>query len=489
MPLMVKVCVSSRCRSTVAWLIAVVVGCSLMMVQGCRVLNAPSKAVHAITPGSRPKTEPEKVALIVQQLADEYALRIGQALDQYAQIRGTPEAASEVLRWKAVMQAYSMRIAGGYNPYGSLIDMVALISLNRTALEDHWVHTTNGAAFEPWLEASRVLETNAWDAAIAVFTPKQIDQLRSSLQKYRSEHVSSDYPLFARPLEFAAGLKSATASEDAENQSVLGFVGLDPTMGLDPAVQEVTRTRLFAERAMYTMQRMPNMIRLQTEILADDVLRQTQLQQTFSNTASLTESADRISRAAERISVTTAELPDRFSAERAVILSEMERQEGKLRELSAEVGRSIGAAEQLSDSLTITVTNFDALMKRFGVGEVRTNEAPNTNSQPFNILDYSQTAERIGAAARELNSLIGSVDQATPQVARFGQQAQADARKLINHCFQLGLIMLGVILVGAVSAGLIYRALARKLFPTDNISVSESRRERDRGNAVRSENP
>ena len=115
MPLTAKVSACSRCRSTVAWLIAIVLGSSLLvMVQGCRVLNAPTKAVQAITPGSKPKTDPEEVAMIVQRLADDYTLRTGQGIDECARLRNTPEAASEALRWKAVMLAYSMRIAGGY---------------------------------------------------------------------------------------------------------------------------------------------------------------------------------------------------------------------------------------------------------------------------------------------------------------------------------------------------------------------------------------
>ena len=39
------------------------------------------------------------------------------------------------------------------------------------------------------------------------------------------------------------------------------------TAGLDPAVREVTRTRLFAERAMFTFQHMPFLLRWQTELL------------------------------------------------------------------------------------------------------------------------------------------------------------------------------------------------------------------------------
>jgi len=42
---------------------------------------------------------------------------------------------------------------------------------------------------------------------------------------------------------------------------------VDPLAGLDPAVRELTQTRLFADRALYVVQRMPRLLRWQTELL------------------------------------------------------------------------------------------------------------------------------------------------------------------------------------------------------------------------------
>ena len=117
----------------------------------------------------------------------------------------------------------------------------------------------------------------------------------------------------------------------------------------------------------------------------------------------------------------------------------------------------------MSSSLTITLTNFDALMKRFGVGEPSTNAAPNTNSQPFDILDYGKTAGQIGDMAKDINALIASVNQSVPQLNRLSQQASADAQSVVDHSFRLGLVLIVVLLAGAVAAALAYRILANKL--------------------------
>ena len=464
-----------RWGATPRWLILIATGISLMVLsQGCSVLRAPGKAVHAITPGTKSANmEPAEVENLVQRLADEYSLRTGQALDEYARLRGTPEAASEALRWKVVVLTYSMRIASAPNPYENLVDMTAVISLNRSALEDYWIHTAHGEAFAPWLESSRVLETNVWQAAATVFTSAQVNELRQAIDRYRREHTNVVQPLFTRPQEFASSLRLAAAKSESQT-SLFGFIGLDATMGLDPAVQEVTRTRLFAERAMFTVQRLPTLTRLQAEILSDDLLHKPELQQTLTNTTRLAESADRISRAAESLSQTAAGLPDRISAERKEILAALEDHQGKLGNLAAELNQTLVSAEKMSTSLNATLITFDALMKRFGVGEPKTNAVASngSNTRPFDVLDYARTAQELAVATRELDVLLkdlGSTldspgwNERLRDVSAVSRQTSEDAKSVLNHAFLLGA---GLILLTLVCA-VVYRRTTPRREPVD----------------------
>jgi len=199
---------------------------------------------------------------------------------------------------------------------------------------------------------------------------------------------------------------------------------------------------------------MPFLVRWQTELLADELLRQEEV------TNALT-SADRLSRAAESMSQTAALLPDRISAERKAITDELAAQEGKLRELSAEVTRTLAAGEKMSTSLNTTLITFDALMKRFGVGEPSTTP-PDTNSPPFNILDYAKTAEQITAMSFQLDTLIkdangtlGSpaLDKRIAELNAVSTKAKADAESVLNHAFLLAAVLILLALVCA----LVYR--------------------------------
>jgi hypothetical protein len=218
-----------------------------------------------------------------------------------------------------------------------------------------------------------------------------------------------------------------------------------------------------AERAMFTAQRMPFILRLQTEMLAYQLTEQPAVRQALTNTTLLAGSADRISRATESVAQTAAQLPDRLSTERKEILTALDQQEGKLKDLTAQVDRALASGDKMSTSLNTTLITFDALMKRFGVGEPVTNSVRRTNSPPFNVLDYGQVADHVGSMAKEINTLVNSVNQSVPQLERLSQQATGGAQKVVDRGFRLSLILIAVLLGGALLTGLAYRYVSEKL--------------------------
>jgi hypothetical protein len=441
------------------WLIAMVA------LTGCRMAESaarmPGQVVTSVSPGGRTqKQDPAALQVELQRFADEFAGRTVAALEDYARLAGTDEARRQVLHWKISVGAAAVTIATGPNPQANLLDFVALASATRTALER--VQGTNAAAIEPWLEVSRSLEASAWSLAAGVFSAEQIQEIRDAMRRWWESNPEGHMTFFARPEEFSSLIRKS-GQEGTRPGSVFAMVGLDPTAGLDPAVREVTRTRLFAERAMYLVQRMPFLVRWHVELLTDELLHQEQIAGVLTNTASLVESTDRISRATELASATAAQLPDRVTAERQAIIASFESQEGKLRELSAEATRTLEAGEKMSASLNTTLTTFDALMHRFGAGESVAADAPDEmDATPFSILDYARTAEQIAAMAQQLDILIkdtGSMldspalDRRIGELNTLSERARADAKSVLNHAF---LLAAGLILLVLV-CGLVYR--------------------------------
>jgi hypothetical protein len=393
----------------------------------------------------------------VLHYADAFAGQTSSALDEYAHRVNTSEARLQALNWKLSLGSSALGIATGPNPTANMLDFVALTTLLHASLEEQAPKAVPPGALDGWLETSTVLKTNAWKLAERTLTTEQQAQLVIAIDRWRSENPTN-ISFLTRPQEVTALIRQA-GEKEGRSGGLFSWVGLDPMSGLDPAVREVTRTRLFAERALFAAQRMPVLLRWQIELMSDQLLRQQQLTNTV-------QSVDRISRAAESISQTAALLPDRIADERKAVLDALNAQEGKLRDLTSQVGQTLSDGEKMSTSLNTTLITFDALMKRFGVGVPSTNP-PDTNSPPFNILDYAHTAEQVGTMAGQLDALLkdasGTVeapalDKRIAQLDTIATRARDNARSLLNHAFLLaaGLIVL------SFACALLYRRLARK---------------------------
>ena len=421
---------------------------------GCHVFHHPLGIPGVVAPGTR-SGSPDPAVLQTEVLDFAYAFssQTAAALDEYALLINTPEARLQAIDWKLSLSSSVLSMATGPNPLANLVDLVSLATLLRASLEELAPKTVLPGAFDQWLSTSRLLETNAWRLAAASFPTNQQQQLREAIDRWFTENPTTIASFFARPQELTALIQQAEAKERRPG-NVFSLVGLDPMSSLDPAVREVTRTRLLGERVFFAAQRMPDLLRWQTELLSAQLLRQQQI------TTAL-QSVDRFSRAAESATQIAALLTDRISNERKAILDALESHEGRLRDLSAQVGQTFSAGEKMSTSLSLTLNTLDALMKRFGVGEPSATP-PNTNSPSLNILDYAHTAEQVTTMADRLHALFKDLD--TPawdnrvaQLDALSGRTRDNAKSVLNHAF---LLAAGLVLLSFACA-LLYRRLGR----------------------------
>ena len=430
---------------------------SAMVASGCGVtretLRMPTQAVHSVLPGGKKTTvDPTLLQADLQRYSDEFVSQTTTVLDEFAVRMGTDKARSQALRWKVMLGSTAVGIASGPNPRANLIDFVVLATGTRTSLEEFWTRGVDGTAFQPWLNTCRALETNAWVLCKGLLNAQQEAELRQALRQWWDANPEGRSSFLVRPEEFGRVIRQAHQREPRTG-SVFALVGLDPIAGLDPAVQEVTRARLFAERALFTAQRAPFLLRWQIELLTDQLTRGPEVR-------TLVETSDRMGRAAESATSTMAQLPDRLTEERKAILAALNEQEGQLRELSLEVGRTLAAGGTMSESLNKTLVTFDALMKRFGVGEPETAPAPEKPGEPFRIQDYGDTALRLEAAARQLTELLRTLDQTLGstnlnQLSASGAllvtEAQSRGQALVDNAFWKGLTLVGATFLAALA--------------------------------------
>ena len=210
---------------------------------------------------------------------------------------------------------------------------------------------------------------------------------------------------------------------------------------------------------MYYTQRMPGLLSWQAEVLAYQLADQPASQQVLDD-------AGRLATSSEIFAQTAQQLPQLINDQRQAaiqqILDGLTAEGNKSRDLLTDTRLTLDSAGTAATNLNAAIQSLTAFVQYVSP----TNTSPpsaTTNSPPFNVLDYGVAASKIGAAAGNLNALLASVNQSTPQLEKLGQQTKTDADEVVRHAFIYGLILVLILLSGSVLAALIYRLLANKL--------------------------
>ncbi len=444
----------------------------LVFGTGCRVVKGaadlPGKTVRAVVPGQKDKraVDPVELQQMLLRFADEFSTRMVVGVEKIRQNTNALSAA-QVLQWKIALSTEATSIGSGPNAVANLLDMTVFVTVTRMALEEHWQPKVLGEAGRPILESARNAELEIWRLADTVLTPDQQAELRRAIETWHRQNPLPESVVAARALGFATEVAQTNPADAAKTQSVFGLLRVDPLAGMDPAVREIAQTRLFAERALFVTRRMPMALRWQTELLSVNALDLPTVQQLVTNSTQISASVERFAGVAER-------LPGQVSREREEILKALESQERNLKPLVNEVEQVLTAGTQMSTSLNTTLTTFDAVMKRFGVGEPNSAGPPKTNAEPFRIQDYTQTAAQLEATARQLTELLRTLDNTigstnvtklTAQITPVVQQAQTGGKEIVDLVFHRAILFVAIASGIVLIAGWLYRLSSGRLTP------------------------
>jgi hypothetical protein len=430
-------------------------GCSMMRLSR----SQPNAQVNSIQLTNR-VTGPVTFPVLQQQVmrfADTYVATIAQACDDVS----TQSATNTVLRlaalrWKLGQATSAYNDATGQNPAVNALDTLVLVTMARMVVEDYGVETY-GDAIRPLLDAQWKLETNMWTLARGVLKPSQEKELRDLIQEWRAKNPHQRYVGPVRFREFVTALGKVPTQASSAPTSIFSLLYLDPLAGLDPTAAAIEETRELGERAMYYSQRMPMLLSWQVEVLAYQLAGQPESQQVLND-------ANRLAASSEIFAKTAQQLPQLINDQRQAaiqqILDGLTAEGNKSRELLTDTRSTLNSANDAAKSINAAIQSLTEFVKYVSP----TNAAPaDSNSAPFNVLDYGAAASQIGAAADHLNALLTSVNQSAPQIEKLSQQTTADADRVVKHMFWLGVVLILILLAGSVVAGLVYRSLANKM--------------------------
>jgi hypothetical protein len=415
---------------------------SLAMSSGCALFGAARKAAGQ-------QAESDITAYALQQelmrFADDYSSMTGEIADGLAAKAKTPMDRVRPLTMKVSQANAAITIASSPNPLAGIMDMTVLVSLTRSSFEDYLVPKVYGADAKGVIKKYRKAEAQVWELAAQVMDAKQLDELKQSIDQWQTENPEEHYVSFVRLQD----LHQSKASKDDESQtygSIFSLLYLDPFAGLDPAAREVEISRHTAERAMYQLQKMPRMLDWQVSLMLSKYLAIPAIQ-------NLIASAERFSTAAE-------DLPKQIAEERVAIIRELDANEPRLEALLTEFRTSFEAGGDAADSVNeavLTIDNFVAGCNKESTPGITNSPA----AKPFDVTEYGTSAARISAAAREMDTLVNSVDQKIlPQAEAVIGHAKSAGAELADHMFWRAVEFLLILFAGAVFAMLLYRAVA-----------------------------
>lgn len=434
-------------------------GCSLIKT----TVDLPFRAVKAVLPGGR-ETEPvDPVALQEDMLrfADNMVASVSMAVEKL-QREGQPIQRAELLRIKLSVATDVYGLASGSNALANMVGMTVLTSVARSRVEDYWLPKVYGVSAEPALNAVRAREKEIWALANRVLKPDMQAELRSAIEKWRKKTAMTTGNLQA----FASISLVDEVVRDNQNgrgrllpSSVFALLNLDPLAGLDPATRELAETRLFAERALFTGQRMPQLISWQMELFALNATSAPQVQAMVSSTAQIASVSDRLTQTVEQ-------LPAQISAEREKLVSALQSEKQGLGELSRNFGQTFAEGGRMAANTGAALKTFQGILTQLD------SQPADPNAPPFEIKDYAATALEINRMSLRLTELLKTLQVTLDptNVARLSAAAETLTRNtqergqaVVNYAFQMGLLLVALSTLILLGGGLLYQWLGAKI--------------------------
>jgi hypothetical protein len=428
------------------WFVLTLLACALMGAAGCstmqRWLSRDESERHA--------TRLQEVQLKVMRYADDYGGRMRDPLAALSGQSASPERRLDVQNWRITQTTAAYTIASGPNPLVNALDMVVLATLSRLVVEQYWQSAPDET--QALLETHRSLERQAWLLVGGILNAEQTAELQWLLDLWRTEHPDVRAVSQVRFTDFAAIVgRSSTAAHGGG--SLFGLIGLDPLGNLDPAVREIEQTRQLAERAIYYLQRAPNLLDMQVERLAYQLAVMPEAKQTLAG-------IDRVSFAAASLGQLSVDAPGILARERHAIFAELtatlHAEQGRMRELLGELNDVLKTGAQTSESVGATIVALDTFVARLQPKE-RPPTATGEPRRPFDITDYTQTAHELASTAQSLQALLVQLDASSAGVERLANATTEGLHEVVDRAFWRGMVLIAVLAFTALFVALAYR--------------------------------
>lgn len=444
-----------RRYSLLAMVLLATAGCSTLVRVGEYPVEKLARSID-LEPANRTLT-PVELQNQLMRFADSYHSAVISATAKLRE-HGDPPDPARLINMKLLYSEDLYAVTTGPNPLANLLDMVVVVTMTRMQLQDYWIPEVFGKSAETLMAILQQQEKAIWTLASTVLTPPEQNELRKALRVWHAKNRELKTLDEIRATGFASAIAKYGQIEQSTSGSVFDLLDLDPLSALDPATREIARTRHFAERALFLVQRMPTLLRWQSELLAMSVAKLPEVQTALSDANRLTDATDRLSLAA-------GQLPADIARERQLLLDALRMQSGTLTTLAGRVQQALQAGAEMAKSTDATLKTFDHVYAELHSGP------KDPNAKPFRVEDYKEIVNRVAEIATQINASLQSLEAlagspgAVAERQYLGHLAEDIERRgdrLIDRLIRVGAALIGLACAGLLGVLLIYRLLQRR---------------------------
>ena len=426
-------------------------GLALVAAPAC---SAISSGIGSLTGKTQKQEAAARLATVqtgVMAFADAY---VGGVLEATARIpTSTPEDQVRLLAFQVRQASAAFEIASGENPVANVVDMVILVTASRRIVDTYWLPNVFGEAGKPLASTLAQLEPAIWKVSAQILTAEQQEVLRAFIDDWLARNPQSRDSSSIRIAQLST-MQGASAAGLGTPVDLLKSVGLD-IFGA-PALAEVQRSRVLAERAFYFTKRWPQLLEMQSRLLTLQLAQQPA-------SAQLLGDLSRVSAAADSVARTTEQLPGLVDRQREAairqVLEGMQAQEAQARAVLADLHATLDAATRTVEAVHGVVGAVQPILATVSNRPEPDPGAP--PSRPFDITEYTQALQELGALATKLEGLLLTVNQEAPRVAALlgdaSREAAGHGHALVEFAFWRALALVLSTVGAALVAALVYR--------------------------------
>lgn len=390
--------------------------CLLILATGCRSLRSggSEESTSAATPH-----EEKELALILDGFVGEFSTKIAKASNEINAASPDSEIRRATLLWRLTLIPLCQAAVFDRNPRVAFLDVWGLTAQMTHQFEAGEYKDSFGPSQSIAITACKDLEAAIKRVGSNFMAPDDLAQVEPDVQRFATQHPPGEYftSTIAADKDLSAYAKAIIS---------VPLSAINPFKGVDKTAESIHEVSVVGDRFARIATEMPSKVRWETELLLLEAGASGPGKEVLEDLSTLADSVASLARTASSLPQTLGEqvtlVLEQFDQKQAGIQGTLKQTQATVQDVdqalvqAVAVGDSVDAAAQsltkMGGALEDAIQAAAAMLKEFEgppkePGAPREPTSPPT--QPFQLSDVGDAADKLTVTLRELHSVVAEV--------------------------------------------------------------------------------